>query len=113
MKKLILLALLPLNVMAAPFFVADLPDQTTTHCQFQLNGGAWSLDMPVIGTLRICFVDANALNVQPGPNTLLARAVKVDAGWGRLESAPSAPFSFTRPAAPSTPSTPRLTAVAP
>jgi monoamine oxidase len=38
--------------------------------------------------------------IASGPHTAVVTAVAVDAVWGRLESAASDPFVFTKPSAP-------------
>lgn len=91
---------------AAPYLEADLPDQTTTHCALSLNGGAFGPDTPVVGVPRRCRHDLAAVPV--GVNSVRVVAVKDEAVWGRQESAPSAPFVFTRPSAPGAPSGSRL-----
>lgn len=108
MLRLLLAALaaLALPAFAAPFLVADLPDQTTTHCTLSLDGGAYGVDVPVTGTPKECKHDLAA--VGNGQHTATLKAIKVDPVWGRLESAPSAPFAFARPAAPSAPGGTRL-----
>lgn len=103
----LLMALMAPLAVAAPFIVGDLADQTTTHCALELNGGAWGPDVPVAGTApKECRFDIG--NVAAGPHTVRAKAIKVDAVWGRQESPPSAPFSFTRPASPAPPAGIRL-----
>ena len=88
--------------------VGDLPDQTTTHCAFQFDGGAWGADTPVvtISGQRLCAVDVSGIS--EGAHTVAAKAVKNDPLWGRLESVPSSPLAFTRPAAPAAPAGTRL-----
>ena len=106
MRKYLLLALFPVSVSAAPFVVADLADQTTTHCAISVDGGAYSADVPVQGTPKVCKHDLSA--VAAGSHTVTLKAVKDDPVWGRQESAPSAPFAFTRPVPPGAPSGTRL-----
>jgi hypothetical protein len=108
MRRLLMLAILfavP-TAWAAPFLEADLPDQATTHCALSLDGAAFGPDAPVSGTPKTCKVDL--ASVAPGAHSARLVAVKADAVWGRQESAPSAPFPFTRPGAPATPSGSRL-----
>lgn len=100
------LAAIAVPTFAAPFVVGDLADQSTTHCAIEINGGAWGPDVPTSGTPRQCKFDVASVSV--GTNTVRAKAIKIDAGWGRLESAPSAPFVFTRPAVPVAPATLQL-----
>jgi hypothetical protein len=90
-----------------PFIEADLIDQSTTHFAVSLDDGPYSADLPVSGSPRICRYDVSSVSV--GPHIIRMKAVIPNsAGWGRLESAPSDPFSFTKPAAPVTPSGIRL-----
>jgi len=110
MKRILLAAILALcasGVHAAPFVVADLADQTTTHCTLSLDGGAFGPDVPVVGTPKQCKHDLTAVTV--GAHSARLVAVKVDSVWGRLESAPSSPLAFSRPATPAAPSGPTLT----
>jgi len=101
MRKFLLLALFPVSASAAPFVVADLADQTTTHCAISVDGGAYSADVPVQGSPKVCKHDLSA--VAAGSHTVTLKAVKVDPVWGRQESVASAPFTFTRPAGPPPP----------
>ena len=100
-----------LAFVAAPAFavsaVADLPDQTTTHCVLEMDG-TWGADVPVVTVsgVRVCSFDVTG--VASGAHSARAKAVKNDAVWGRLESAPSAPLAFTKPSAPGVPSGIRL-----
>lgn len=87
--------------------VADLPDQTTTHCIMEFDS-VWGTETAVVtisGT-RLCAFDVSA--VPEGAHNVRMRAVKNDPLWGRLESVPSSPLSFTRPAAPAAPAGTRL-----
>lgn len=100
------LSLFAASVYAAPFLEADLPDQGTTHCRLSLDGGAFGPDVPVVGTPRVCRHDLVGTTV--GAHSARLVAVNADAVWGRQESAPSAPFAFTRPAGPTPPAGTRL-----
>lgn len=95
------------TTLAAPFVVSDPLDSRATHCGFAVDGGARA-DVPVAlsGANKICKVDLSALAV--GTHVLNATAVAVDATWGRLESPPSANFTFAVPSVPSAPGGLRL-----
>ena len=80
---------------AAPFLEADLAEQTVTHCKLALDGGAFGPDVPVSGTPRVCRHDLSG--TATGAHSAVLVAVADDPIWGRRESAPSAPFAFTRP----------------
>jgi hypothetical protein len=82
--------------------VGDLVDQTTTHCTFRLDGGAWTADLPVVGTPKRCEWSVDTVTV--GAHNVTARAVKVDPVWGRLESVDAVPLAFSRPGSPGAPS---------
>jgi len=100
-------ALFPFAASAAPFALGDLPDQTTTHCQLEYDG-VWGQDAAVTGTPKVCRFDIAGATVSA--HTIRMKAVKVDPIWGRQESVPSAPLTFSPPAPPAATSTPRLTA---
>ena len=111
LKSLIALALLaPLPVMAAPFIVSDsypgAPGEVTpevvspTHCSISYIEG-WSPDVPVAidsNGRAYCKIDVGSSD--PGSHTVVVKAVVYDSIWGRLESAPSNPFTFVRPVSP-------------
>ena len=101
-----LLAFAAAPAWAAPFLVADLPDQSTTHCRLSLDGAAFGPDVPVSGTPKVCRFDMAPTEV--GAHSARAVAVNADPVWGRQESAPSAPFAFTRPSGPAVPAGTRL-----
>jgi len=97
----VVLALLALPAYAVNV-VGDLLDQTTTHCTFRLDGGAWTADLPVVGTPKRC--EWNVDGVSVGAHNVTARAVKIDPTWGRLESVDAVRLAFSRPATPVAPS---------
>lgn len=91
-----LLAFVVSPAFAAPFLEADLSDQSTTHCKLSLDGGAFGPEVPVTATTpKLCRVDMSGTAV--GAHSAVLVAVADDPIWGRRESAPSAPFAFTRP----------------
>jgi hypothetical protein len=101
----LLLALASSAALSAPFIVSDPLDSRATHCGFQVDDAARK-DVPVAttgttNTSKICRYDAASLT--DGPHTITATAVAIDPTWGRLESAPSAPFALTKPASPGVP----------
>lgn len=98
---LISLSLFSLPALAVEV-VGDLPDQTTTHCAFRLDGGPWTADLPVVGTPKRCEYAVDS--VTAGPHNIVAKAIKIDPVWGRLESADSVPLAFSKPASPVAPS---------
>jgi len=106
MKRYLLLALFPFAANAAPFLVADLPDQSTTHCALSLDGAAFGPDALATGTPKVCRYDLASVSV--GAHSARLIAVNADPVWGRQESAPSAPFAFTRPSGPAVPGGTRL-----
>jgi hypothetical protein len=89
--------------VGAPFVVSDPLDDRATHCGWVKDGGA-RLDVPVTVTPagKICKWDLAGFTA--GAHTVNATAVLIDPVWGRLESAPSAPFAFSVPTAPKAPS---------
>lgn len=107
--------------LAAPFIACDL-DARATHsaiafCTTINNAttppscsqwGAWSSDAPaaIVGAAKECRHDI--ASAAQGQNMVVVKAIAVDPAWGRQESAPSAPFSFTRPASPAAPATIRI-----
>lgn len=103
----LLIAFVVSPAWAAPFLEADLADQTTTHCRLSLDGGAFGPDVPVTATVpKLCRVDLQGTTV--GAHDARLIAVAADAVWGRRESAPSAPFAFTRPGVATPPAGIRL-----
>lgn len=108
-----LLALLSPAVVAAPFVACDVAAGTThTAIQFCSSAtgttcntwGAFGPDVAVVGTE--CRHDVAGVPV--GQSIARVKAIGSDPVWGRQESAPSAPFVFTRPAAPTVPGGTRL-----
>ena len=89
--------------VAAPFVVSDPLDDRATHCGWVKDGGARA-DVPVVVTPagKVCKWDLAGFTA--GAHTVNATAVAIDPIWGRLESAPSAPFGFSVPTAPKVPS---------
>ena len=90
-----------------PFLVcttyASGPNQPTEF-EVYLDGATAPIISPaqtVTGGVRLHY-DVSA--VTNGNHTVTVQAVRVDALWGRLESAASAPFAFTKPSAPDVPS---------
>ncbi len=107
MKKLLLLfALLPLQVFAAPFVITDTLTPGVSQCGVFLDTSAKQV-VPVTAvttpaTGNICKFDIGS--VTPGSHTLKFSAISVnDPLWGSQESAPSIPFVFVRPGAPGIP----------
>jgi hypothetical protein len=102
----ILLVLFSVSVCsAAPFVVSDAyPTNVTQPDGFTvvMDGGAAqdSTAQAVTGGVRLHF---DVGSVSTGTHTMSIKAYKVDANWGRLESAP-ANFTFTKPATPTVPS---------
>lgn len=94
---IIILLLLPIIFVklaeAAPFIVSDDTTQTVTHCGYYLDS-APKIDVPVTDT-KACKVDLSSVTV--GVHTVKLTYVLIVPGWGRSESAPSSPFTFTRP----------------
>lgn len=94
--------------VAGPFVVSDPLDDRATHCGW-VKDGAPRIDVPVVVTPagKICKWDLAGLAA--GAHTVNATAVAIDPNWGRLESAPSAPFGFSVPTAPKIPAGMALT----
>ncbi len=106
MKRIILLVigivLMASTVFAGPFLVCD-PQTGVTH--YKLTGPAWvpaTSTAIADGSLRL---DIAASTV--GSNALTVAACKTDVIWGELCSA-TVPFSFVRPALPTTPANVKL-----
>lgn len=76
--------------------VSNALSASATHCGWVINGTA-KTDVPVgvSGSTKTCAFDATSLPA--GNHTAVATAVVVDAVWGRLESASTAPFAFAKP----------------
>ena len=100
MKRFILIMtilLFPINALCSPFLVCD-PQATVTH--YKITGDAfWTGNIPaqVDGSIR-----TELATIPVGVHNIAAVACRTDAIWGEACSS-SAPFSFTRPAAPITP----------
>lgn len=94
------------SAQAAPHLYGTVQDGVT-HCGVVIDG-APKVTVPVIqgSTPLTCRLDLASLGT--GPHVATMTAIIDDPVWGTQESAPSAPFSFTRPAAPAAPSTPHL-----
>ena len=105
MRKLmaVIAALFAPAALAAPFVVADVVSGVTS-CGVTLDGQAQTA-VPA-SNLQCRFDVANVSNGQH-TITMTARTVN-DPVWGTQESAPSAPFVFSRPAATSAPGNLRL-----
>jgi hypothetical protein len=70
----------------------------TTHCGWVVNGAA-KVDRPVANAK--CQFDVSSF--APGSHTMTVTALLTDPVWGRLESAPSLPFSLNVPTLPTAP----------
>lgn len=105
MKRLVLiLAILAMATMvqAAPFLVCD-PQSGVTSYKF--TGPAWfplTTAAQTDGSVRLDIVASPT-----GVTSITVAACKTDSVWGEVCSA-TVPFSFTRPSAPTSPSTIRL-----
>jgi hypothetical protein len=103
MNKLIFVALfISAAAQAAPFVVSDPLDTRATHCGWKLDAGVRT-DVVVYlsGTDKICRLDLAGLPA--GSHTVSATAVAIDPIWGRMESVPSANFTFVVPGSLSAP----------
>ena len=104
MKRIaLILALASAPVAAQPFVVADVVSGVTT-CGVTLDGVA---QPPVTAASLQCRFDVAKVTNGSHTVTMTARTV-ADPVWGTQESAPSAPFVFVRPVAPSAPGNLRL-----
>ena len=104
MKRLaLILALASAPVMAQPFVVADVVSGVTS-CGVTLDGVARTA---VTASNLQCKYDLSGVATGSHTITMTARTV-ADPVWGTQESAPSAPFVFVKPAAPSVPGNLRL-----
>ena len=103
MNKLIFVALfLSAAAQAAPFVVSDPLDTRATHCGWKLNAGVRTdAVVHTVGGDKICRLDLAGLPV--GSHTVSATAVAIDPTWGRMESPPSANFTFAVPGSLSAP----------
>ena len=101
------LSVMPAIAMGARV-ISDPIAAIATHCGFVTDGGA-KVDVPVAmsGANKICSLDISTIAV--GSHTITATAVAISPEWGRLESAPSVPFTFVRPSPPSVPTNFRMT----
>lgn len=108
MIRLILLCLLVMFaglVRAAPFVVADVVAGVSS-CGTVLDGGAKVNVVVATGTTQCKF---DLVGIAAGSHTVTMTAIAVnDPVWGSQETAPSLPFTFTKPAAPVVPSGLRL-----
>lgn len=96
-------ALFSTSVTAAPFVVADVISGVAS-CGVVLDGGP---KVVVPAASMQCKFDVSS--VSPGNHTVTMTAQTVnDPIWGTQESSPSAPFVFTKPAAPGIPTNLRL-----
>jgi hypothetical protein len=109
MRYLAILGLLgPCVTQAAPFVVSGPLETRATHCGFAMDGGARSdIVVATSGTDKICKMDLAGLAT--GSHVVNATAVANDAVYGRLESPPSANFTFAVPTIPVVPSGLKLT----
>jgi hypothetical protein len=91
-----ILAMMALEAQAAPFVVSDPTTQSVTHCVLLLNSKP-AVDSPLEVTTggKRCKVDVSTAAI--GVNSLRLRFASIDPIWGRVESADSTPFTFTRP----------------
>jgi hypothetical protein len=98
MQKILFIAFLifPLFVFAAPFVVSDPSSQAVTHCAYVVDSNAPvdSVVESVTGGKR-CKIDLASSTV--GVHTLKAKFVNVDPVWGRVESAFTPNFTYTKP----------------
>ena len=102
-RLLLLLALLPGYAVAAPFVVGDVV-AGVSQCGVVIDGQP-KVMVPAVNLM--CRFDVGT--VSNGQHTVTMTAIAVnDPVWGTQESAPSAPFVFARPAAPSVPGKLRL-----
>jgi len=105
----------PAVAFGSPFLLADLPDQTTTHCGFQLDGAA-RVELPVgthssAGPVKVCVMDLAKLAAGNHVANVTAIRVGLKAS-DRVESNPSGDLAFpiaAPPVAPAVPTNPRVT----
>ena len=106
MKKLILITLflaLPGIVFAAPFLVCDPQAGITTY---KLTGPAWvpaTVVAQADGSIKM-----DAASAAVGVTALTVSACVTSADWPVENCSVAVPFSFTRPASPTTPKSIRL-----
>jgi hypothetical protein len=102
LRFLIPLLMIP-SAYAAPHLYGNV-EPGVTSCGMVLDG-APKVVMPVVAGQ--CKFDL--ANVSNGSHTVTLTAIaENDPVWGTQESAPSAPFVFVRPAAPTAPSTVKI-----
>ena len=103
MKSLILVTLfLSAIAQAAPFVVSDPLDTRATHCGWKIGDGARTdVVVHTVGDDKICRLDL--VGLPAGSHTVSATAVAIDPTWGRMESPPSANFTFAVPGSLSAP----------
>lgn len=109
MKRLLAATLfvIALPVTASPFVVSDPVDPATTSCGFTMDATPkQTVAVATAGSSKICKLDLAGLTV--GSHTVTATAIVNDPIWGVLESAPSLPLSFVKPAVPASPVNIRL-----
>lgn len=103
MRKLLAILLLPSLSYANPFVVSDPLPAGVTQCGVFLDALAkTTVPVTAVSGGNICKVDIG--NVTVGSHTISLTSITVnDPIWGSLESAKSAPLSFTRPGVPNAP----------
>lgn len=110
-KRVTLLAtvfviLLPIISYAGPYLICDVYSTTVTQpTEFEvyMDGATSPVISPaqsVTGGVRLHY-DLTSISV--ANHSVTIKAVRVDPIWGRLVSASSVPFSFTRPGLQQTP----------
>ncbi len=106
-RTLLFLLLFPATAGAVQFY-ADTALSVPGQCGIFLDTAPKVVTPTVlVGTVHTCKYDVSG--VSNGPHTIAATAIGVsDPIWGAQESAPSAPFAFSRPATPTAPGNARL-----
>lgn len=102
MKRLMLV----LAFVCAPVHAASVVGDVVagvTSCGVVLDGGAKTTVPAIAG---VCSYNVNG--VSNGSHTITMTAIANDPVWGALESPPSVPFVFIRPAGTSVPASLRL-----
>lgn len=90
---------------SAPWLVCDVyPSSVTQPTEFEIfmDGSTTPIISPaqaISGGVRLRY---DLQGVTTGNHSVTVKAVRVDAAWGRLTSASSVPFVFTRPGVPGT-----------
>jgi hypothetical protein len=98
----LLLALASSAALSAPYVVSGPLDPRATHCGWKLDAGARTdVVVHTVADNKVCRLDLAGLPV--GSHTVSATAVAIDPIWGRMESVPSANFTFAVPGLPSAP----------